>query len=89
MELSLHRPAGGSSLSQGKSRSTTSLIWGASAPRRRLSSVLPILPLGPTGDFSPETGTPSRLPGPVRSAALPTSIEKRKRSHLIVMICSL
>jgi hypothetical protein len=89
MDYSLHHPSRGSSLSQGKSRSTTSLIREASAPRRRLSSVLPILPLGPTGDFSPETGTPSRLPSPVRSAALPTSIEKRKRSHLIVMICSL
>ena len=89
MDCSTHHPPRGGSHSQGKSRSTTSLIWEASAPRRRLSSVLPILPLGPAGDFSPETGTPSRLPGPVRSARRPTSVEKRKWSHLIVMICSL
>ena len=41
MMVPTHHPPRGSSHSQGKSRSTTSLIWEASAPHRRLSSVSP------------------------------------------------
>jgi hypothetical protein len=41
MGCTTHHPPRGGSHSQGKSRSTTSLIWEASAPHRRLSSVSP------------------------------------------------